>query len=384
MKPTMSSVIGSIYDCADHPEGWNEVLPDIAALMQGNACVFNYYTPGGPQAEPPEQTTKTGWRYGVDEDLNREYETHWAGINPWVHATKQFFFQDLSNRRYTPAHTSSLVDPAFMRKTEVFHEYMKKQDFADCTVLPIADDNIIISLSIFRSHRQGFFDRDSLNRATMLTSHIQRSFAITQKYGKLQQSTPDHILDSHQKAAILVTGDLLMIDANQPAQDFVLSRQDVGVTKGKISLGNKNIQQALKYIFHQESPVTDLRYKHRYTATLTLDDAIRVHILRVNTALSVAVNATLTKLFMLVFDTAADGTRAPVDQTSTTALTRTEEEIVTMLLQGFDLTQISKTRNTSPSTTRWHLKQIFSKLGIQSQRELILHFSHKKFDPTHH
>lgn len=77
-----------------------------------------------------------------------------------------------------------------------------------------------------------------------------------------------------------------------------------------------------------------------------------------------------TDLFPSVFDVAP--ANDPLDVDPDSVLTPKEREIFTLLQGGLSNAHISEKIGTSITTTKWHLKNIYSKLGVSSRTEAVL------------
>lgn len=77
-----------------------------------------------------------------------------------------------------------------------------------------------------------------------------------------------------------------------------------------------------------------------------------------------------TDLFPAVFDAAP--ANAPLDVDPDAVLTPKELEIFELLQGGLSNAGISEKAGTSITTTKWHLKNIYSKLGVSSRTEAVL------------
>ncbi len=55
----------------------------------------------------------------------------------------------------------------------------------------------------------------------------------------------------------------------------------------------------------------------------------------------------------------------------TISLTGKEQEIMELLVRGLDNSSISKQTGIALSTTKWHLKNIYAKLGVSNRTEAI-------------
>ncbi|KAF0810186.1 LuxR family transcriptional regulator [Alcanivorax sp. S71-1-4] len=77
-----------------------------------------------------------------------------------------------------------------------------------------------------------------------------------------------------------------------------------------------------------------------------------------------------TQLFPAVFT--ATPAQPPLDADPDAVLTPKELEIFTLLQNGLSNAQISERTGVSITTTKWHLKNIYSKLGITSRTEVLL------------
>lgn len=69
-----------------------------------------------------------------------------------------------------------------------------------------------------------------------------------------------------------------------------------------------------------------------------------------------------------IFMTAGPKGTAP---SQTISLTGKEQEIMELLVRGLDNSSISKQTGIALSTTKWHLKNIYAKLGVSNRTEAI-------------
>ena len=67
-----------------------------------------------------------------------------------------------------------------------------------------------------------------------------------------------------------------------------------------------------------------------------------------------------------------------VSAAGTALLTKREEQIVGMVAEGLQRSEISKSLGLSPNTVRNHLFNIYKKLGVSSRVELILYVQSKR------
>src|SRR5690606_10711316 len=63
------------------------------------------------------------------------------------------------------------------------------------------------------------------------------------------------------------------------------------------------------------------------------------------------------------------------------SLTSKEQEILELLVRGLDNSSISQQTGIALSTTKWHLKNIYAKLGVSNRTEAILHQASERSRP---
>ena len=80
-----------------------------------------------------------------------------------------------------------------------------------------------------------------------------------------------------------------------------------------------------------------------------------------------------TELFSAVFCSLQ--TANPLDVDPASVLTPKEHTIFALLQNGLTNAQISEKTGTSVTTTKWHLKNIYSKLGVSNRTEAALRAS---------
>lgn len=77
-----------------------------------------------------------------------------------------------------------------------------------------------------------------------------------------------------------------------------------------------------------------------------------------------------TQLFSGIFDQEPE--QQPLDVDPASVLTPKEFEIFELLQNGLSNARISEQTGVSVTTTKWHLKNIYSKLGVSNRTEAVL------------
>lgn len=71
----------------------------------------------------------------------------------------------------------------------------------------------------------------------------------------------------------------------------------------------------------------------------------------------------------------------PLAKRSIPGLTDAEQEVLTLVLDGYDNASIAEARKSSPRTVANHLASIFRKLGVSSRAELAAKISAHRDEP---
>jgi len=81
---------------------------------------------------------------------------------------------------------------------------------------------------------------------------------------------------------------------------------------------------------------------------------------------------TLPDIYLQMFASLLPSEQAPAAAPVTAALTAREAEILTLLRDGLSNREISETSGVAVTTIKWHMKNIFAKLGVSSRAEAIV------------
>ena len=353
----LNALIGRIYECALHPEQWNDALAEIKAAL----CPLNWESAFllWEGIEPPhaEFVAASGLAAGVQE----MYVGAYAGRHDW-------------SRRLMRYRNGSVVDTDEIMTREEFAQTPFARDF----LAPWGIDRMIAVLLDRRGKERlglmlpGPSDRDVelLKRGLrVLAPHIQRAVRIGSRIASLQlaRDAAAAVADTAPYAVLSIDTGFGIIAANRRVPRFV-ERGIIDTANGRLSFRHPAAQRQLVSLMAETPPVG-----RAFQALAESGREWPVLATRIPAHSAAQIGGTVQGAAMIVSIGSSPG-ETPVMEIDRVAqwfgLTPSEARLAVAIAGGETLQNYAALRAVSINAVRFLLKGIFRKTGATSQAQL--------------
>jgi len=353
----------AIYTAAVSPPMWSAFLDAMSDDLGGAAIAMSLQLPG-TMAEPEYYRARLDARYVP------AFERHFRRGLPWPMSDPLF--------REGFRYANELFPDDRVAETDYYRDYMEPQGLAPegpIAHMMVAEGGRPISgISIQRVAGHRRLDGDDLAMCNLLVPHLTRAHAVRRqlKTSRRDQGVRAEVLDRIPTGVVLVDPQRRAIIANRAGEKMLDERDGLRLDDGFLrGVGNQN-QAALSALFEPErAPESPDGF-----ATIDRPSGRRPYSVFASPLLDAPIDSAIgdraTALFITDPETNAERLASSIDAFRRMyALTPAQTELISLLVQGRSLQQISKERGVTIHTTRSQLKQIFGKTGTRRQSETV-------------
>src|SRR4051812_43031236 len=151
-----SRFLDRLYDAAVAPDLWPAVMEDLADLLGG--------TGGWLTRMSVVDGSGQGVLARIDPAMATLYETYYAPLNPFSNEEDPASF--MATWRPTILTDEAWLPRADLERTQYYNDFMRPQNIHSGMIIRLSADGFnVCALTMTRSHRQGRFGADALQRA---------------------------------------------------------------------------------------------------------------------------------------------------------------------------------------------------------------------------
>jgi DNA-binding CsgD family transcriptional regulator/PAS domain-containing protein len=349
----LSHLLAAMYDCAIVPDLWPHVLPLLAGYMDSRTAAIGARSRA---AEKPHFFVE----FGFEPDVHEIYVSKYRAINPRVNAMRMFGVDE-------PVRTEDVLDIEEFKQSRYYKEFDLPYNVGDVLAAKVIEDrNRIVSCNV--SGKDGY-GVDDVERFRGLCPHLRRVLTISDLLERktVECNSLAEVLDRLAVAVILVDPKQRIIHANAAAQEFLSGNRSLSSVHGVLTANDPRNREELR----RASRMPDLDVKSLSLETEEGHFAVATLLpltsgLRANYGGQLSASAAIFVHHQPSFDEGMVTTLV-----SAFGLTGAEGRVLSALLEGLNLADISARFQISINTVRWHLKQLFEKTNTKRQGDLI-------------
>jgi DNA-binding CsgD family transcriptional regulator len=355
----LASLIDAIYEAGLDAQRWSDTLPQLAAAAGANvADLVMVETSRGAAAM---------FSTGMDPAAIEAYQKYYNRLDPIRRAIER-------KPAGTIATDRDIVSKAWLTRTEFYNDWVRPQDFYDCTMLTLFRDSTGAGVICLAAPERvdGFATRSS-ELLRQLMPHLARAAQITLKIAELDalRSAGLEVLDCLSEGIILADINARVVFANRAAEGMLATADGIGVDASGLC-ATKSVQTtALRRFIALSARREDIASAG---GSLLLERASGRRPLSVTVAPMRRERAwsSVTHPIAIVFiaDPERDAEPSVSRLRGLYGMTPAEAVVAGIISKGNGVKSAARALGIAPSTARTHLHRIFEKTGTRRQAEL--------------
>jgi DNA-binding CsgD family transcriptional regulator len=354
-------LIGLLYETVGEARLWPQALAAIAESFQaqcGGIIFRDELTPGG--------TVNVDYQF--DPANIDSYHAYYGPLDVWFAASRHV----LSG---TAMLSTDFVANHDLKKTEFYNDFLKSAHIEhQCGILLEREGSRFGALTLTRGADQKAFRRDDVERLTALTPHLRRVLRLNTEISKIQTKVSGlvQMLDALDRIVFGLSVDGRVLFSSSRAEIFLSSDRGISRTGDRLRL--QGVRQDIE--FQAMLVAASIRgcreFCNALGATFVLPNLTSLRIVALP-YLGGPIGLGSARLGTLLF--VDDGSSQPASRSEILrvlyGLTPTELRIVQLLVAGQDVKTIAGTIATNQNLVRFHLKNVFRKMGAGRQSDVI-------------
>ncbi|WP_169546469.1 helix-turn-helix transcriptional regulator [Sneathiella aquimaris] len=356
-------VISKIYDAAVDPCDWSAALGGVCDFTGSNG--FNIFVLDHLSGTVPFTTS-----FGIPESLLAEYNAYYVGVDPGI----QYFVRNPTQPfYYNYLHTGE--------KEMAGHEYYDWLENAGGAKYYLArtfkqDDRFSVIATSQRSAKVGHAQAEDFEKLALVGPHIQKAVRINQLFKSvdLRMAAAYDALERLPYGVFLLSEEASVLYMNERAKQAIGERDGLIFSGGRLKAFDPRDDRLLQFTIKQNLSMVDAptapnpgyvqisRQKslHPYTMqVLSLIPSYRLF------------SKGQPSCIVILSDPSSRLRVRHEALAEIYGLTPTEARIASVLAAGIRPADICQQEGISDNTLRTHRKRILSKIGVETQAQLV-------------
>ncbi len=358
----LSSLIGSVYDCALDPGRWEHTLAAIRDALNCESAVLNL-------TDLDNNCFLVYRTVGIDPHWQQEQKKHLREIHARL-------VEHLASAPLDEPHVISRhISPAHREVSPYYQQCLRPQGLIDIMqYFLLYTSTRLASFSVARNDRQGVITEREIALGRLLLPHVRRAVTIGNVLDvqTIERARMAEALDALRCAVILTDGRGVILHANRSAEAMLKNGgpvQGTGrVLQAKFVPAAAELRGAIALAARDEASIGKKGFGIRLTAPEASPFFAHVLPLGGSELRSQLQPEAVAAVFIGVSADDEDGA-----ETVATAfgLTKSEKRVLASILAGRTLNETATTLGIAATTAKTHLDNIFSKTGVTRQADLI-------------
>lgn len=360
-------LINDIYKGIVDPKSWDLIIRRLILETGAIKGMISLRSPESTDMMPSEVPILAPKIVNIEPKYIGSYLDHYYEIDPWTkfEATMEYTsviqFSELLPRR-------ELVRSVFYR------EYLFPQKIEDgYAVTLVQGENKKVILNLLIDSSPSMPPAQIKTFLSTLAPHLQRAFSTAVEFSRLKykNNVLSTLLDNRREGLILLKANLEIVYLNNQAKNIIDANKVISSQGYIFSLKDRKAQDKLSQII--QSMVKEEGHRKCYMAVSREGGKppLQLNITPFTHTLDTA-NYLHASLILFISDPVKYNPLNVDVLVDLYSLTSTEVRLVKSLIGGTSLSEYASTQGVSINTARWHLSNIFNKVEVNSQQELIL------------
>jgi DNA-binding CsgD family transcriptional regulator len=351
------------YECSLDPAHWMLFLEQFAAATGAHAAGLLIH-------DYKNQRGNVNLGSGFDPAWQVKYADYYASVNPWLIAGRHLFQQGRAARG------EEALPQAELEKTEFYHDFLRPQGYCYSMGGAILMDEARGSyISAQRQRSVGSFTDGNEQLLTLLLPHLQTAMRVHHRVSVLETRLlrANSALDELRDAVILADSKARVLFANRRAEELLKEEDGLSLSLDGLRAGTVPETTELRQLIYNAARVFEPGAAPS-TGLLSLMRRGGKNPLQLFVApLPPSAVGERAHPTAAIFVTAMEWHEAPQPAVfeELLGLTPAEARLAAALASGKSIQEYTHESGVMISTTRTHIKRMYSKLGVTRQGDFM-------------
>lgn len=360
-------LVSRLYQAATGAQPWHNVLQKLCEGLGGRFCqlvALDLHT--GRMALTLHST-------GSPIDGVLDYMREYHRIDPHLaHAA--------SLPAGTVFNTNDLIPASQARVHPFYRQFWAAQGVRYMSGGKVSEDEgMVVYLGIFRSAAQGPLQAEADALLTRLFVHLRQAFSAWRRYSRLaaQADSGRLVIDQAARPIVLLGPDRFVLHANMAAGALMNKTEVVLARSGYLGCPDRRGEEALSRALNAlelEGRPRDASWRKSRQAFALRDRqgcAVPSCVWALRSAETMGAFGDTARAMLILPTATAEVQFDPMVLAAGFDLTPAEGRVLAHLAQSSDIRQAAQASGISFHTARSHLRSIFDKTGLHTQKELL-------------
>lgn len=362
MQNELLQFIGDVYDASIRPENWDTVMAGLCLLTRAKSAVLVV-------EDQRTSVRRIIGSHGIRRILSLAYN---AGLGK---------YDNTFSLIQTPKLDVTLLSSQDLKNNiPTYYQFiLKPADIGHISVADLyQDDNIRLGLAVHRSTSEAPFSDTEADVMRQIAPHVCRAAVIQREiaHARREAQQVKSLLHNVPVGMVVVDGSGRIRFSNLLADHILLRHKALSLNNGCLKLFSREYQRQFDRAIAELSRAGGLR------SSSALDETRIISLSHPNYAYPLVLFLTLQQsetagaedTFDVVVRISDPGSITDISLAQLEdifALSAAEAEVAVCLVNGLKLSDIAEYKGVSTETVRTQVKNIFHKLGVSKQQEVI-------------
>jgi len=358
----LSTLIGSIYDCALDPSRWEGALAGIRNVLACQIAVLGLF-------DSCRNRFLLNWTAAEIDNTIAEHFAGGCSFRAWPVPPASTVRSD------GPHGVARHLSQSYLESSPYVENCLKPQGIIDIMSYVLVQTPARFGgLSVARDERQGIFTDDDIELIALLMPHVRRAVTISNLSDActIERMRLAQTLDALRCPVLLTDARSLILHANAAAAHMLRHGSAMqgtgGVLQARDPSAAAELRAAIKHAAENEADIGKTGLAIRLTQVGA--PPVSAHVLPL-TAGEVRTRLQPSAVAAVFISTAPDGQDGAAATAAAFDLTPAETRVLASLLAGRTLAETAQDLEIAFSTTKTHLDHIFAKTGVTRQADLM-------------